>query len=906
MAGHVIWFDEAEAADTALVGGKAANLGLLSAAGFAVPPGFTITTLAYAEFVGASGASGEIEAVLAGVDYESLPSLESASLKIRELLLKELIPSGIRSEIESAYAKLGPKCCVAVRSSGTAEDLVGASFAGMHDTFLNVVGAEALADAVKECWASLWSARVTSYRHTQGFAHSDAQMAVVVQTMLEPAVAGVMFTGNPINCATDELVISASWGLGEAVVQDLVSPDEFTVKAGTLRIIERRLGTKEKRVVRDGRVDSGTIVEQVPDADRTRYSLTDSEVAELADLGRRVTDYYGGFPQDTEWALAEDKFYLLQARPIAAVDFAWDADVDAWQWLPDDEDTLWVRSCADEELPGVVSPFFYSLRGWTWTRCMHEVAKRFSVDELRSLRYAKFHKGEFYMSAEWQLTWEKETWPPPLRSETGEGLWVLPNSFGKELLDAPFSYADYLRRMVRLHLSAPESGVYGWLKMTDHYCYGVDDLWNIDHIPTPQNLSDRELQREFDKWHGFEDKYLYDVGVPWYLWVRDSMGLLRLIIEKWYDGPHPVNALFIGSIRRTKTTEENHTLFALAKQIHNSDCLRAAFEKNSGADFFDAIEHEGEGQEFLRQYREFVKVHGHRGSENRDISYPRRSEDPSLDYVALKTLLVAVEAGDDPEVQERELNERRETIYADVLANLQAKPLGILKAEAFKIVYRYVHQIVYLRDDERWSYERYIMGQKILGKELGRRLVERGVLEAEDDFYFLTKDELYALLERRSEPNLARAKVAARRRDCLRKQAGEYQPPMFLQHNREVADDSVEKGRLRGRGTSPGTVTGTARVVKRLSETDRVKKGEIVVCNHTDPGWAAIFPLISGIVTETGSLVSHAACLSREYGIPAVTQLPKAMQLIPDGATITLNGNTGEVVVEALAEEVAV
>jgi phosphoenolpyruvate synthase/pyruvate phosphate dikinase len=218
-----------------------------------------------------------------------------------------------------------------------------------------------------------------------------------------------------------------------------------------------------------------------------------------------------------------------------------------------------------------------------------------------------------------------------------------------------------------------------------------------------------------------------------------------------------------------------------------------------------------------------------------------------------------------------------------------------------------VHHFIAIRDDERWSYERYVLAYKLLFLEMGRRLVERNVLETEDDTYFLGKDELYELFDGNGDLKLAKAKIAARRRDFHGVYTRERIPPLYLHRGVPLPDEamadrslapasSADGARLRGTPTSPGTVTATARVVRRLEETKRVQPGEIMVCNATDPGWTPVFLIMSGIVTETGGIIAHAACLAREYGLPAI-QMANAMQIIPDGATISIDGFTGEVIV---------
>jgi pyruvate,water dikinase len=354
-------FDQPGSDVSALVGGKGCNLGRCVQAGFPVPPGFTVTTDAYKVFLRRTALADLIQKSLDEADYEDAADLEMRMSQVRAAVAATSLPETLATEICNAYAELGSDALVAVRSSGTAEDLAEASFAGMHDSFLNVRGADALVDAVRQCWESLWTGRAVAYRHRSGLGDvTSLGMAVVVQTMVASDVSGVMFTANPITTATDELVINASWGLGELIVQGAVTPDEYVVKAvrplavgfdkqyrpaagepPALKLKARTVGTKEQRMVRDSEIGHGNRTVEVPPAERVIPTLSDDQVLELATLGRRVQTFYEDMPQDIEWAFSKGVFYLLQSRPITGVAFDWAADMESCEWAPDDEKALW-------------------------------------------------------------------------------------------------------------------------------------------------------------------------------------------------------------------------------------------------------------------------------------------------------------------------------------------------------------------------------------------------------------------------------------------------------------------------------------------------------------------------------------------------------------------------------------
>jgi pyruvate,water dikinase len=310
-------FGELGREDVPFAGGKGANLGELSRAGFPVPPGFVVGAPAYALFADASGLRERIAALLAGVDVDDPAALEEAAREVRALVESTPVPEPVADAVRAAYDELGGgDTPVAVRSSATAEDTEAASFAGMNETYLNVRGADAVLDALRRCWGSLFGARTVFYRAKRGFGQADMDIAVVVQRQVDAERAGVMFTIDPATGADDRLVIEGSFGLGEAVVSGRVSPDRYVVDKRTLAVLARELHPKAEVI--EPRPDGGTAIRRLDEAEATRPTLTDEEAREVAELGRRIERHYGS-PQDTEWAYDGDgRVWMLQSRPVTA------------------------------------------------------------------------------------------------------------------------------------------------------------------------------------------------------------------------------------------------------------------------------------------------------------------------------------------------------------------------------------------------------------------------------------------------------------------------------------------------------------------------------------------------------------------------------------------------------------
>jgi pyruvate,water dikinase len=911
--GVLVSLGEDGSTELAAVGGKGASLSRLVKAGFPVPSGFVVTTDAYAACLRANDLEVKIEKILGELDYGDPDEVEEETAKIRDAIIGCRLPDGLAGEIVGAYEELGDEPYVAVRSSGTAEDLEGASFAGQYDTYLDIKGGDALLDAVRRCWASMWTARVTEYRQSKGFDHGDVGIAVVVQTMVEPDVAGVMFVGNPMNARADEIVINASWGLGEAVVSGSITPDEYIIARDTLQVKRRTLGTKELRVVRDQEAGNGTIQESVPTSLQGEYTLTDEQAGALAELGRRVTAYYEGLPQDIEWAWADGSFSLLQSRPVTGVEFTWEEDLDLWPDVPEEDDAIWTRAWADEVWTGAVTPLMWSLRGkWIRESCAANYPP-FGMGDLADLRAHKYSRGTVYYNTRADVLIAEYCLPPNLRAPF---LSRLHPSQLDSAMNRPFDLSRCLKMFLRIEETQPPGMGVGSLSMgadssaqrprgpdkRDVRRSAVRSAFPVELDQYQQELhalGDDELRQRVE---GYNRVFSAAGRGPWgwiHIYAPVIRALLAGVLEYWYDGDNR-NAfieVLSGLPVRTQQFHDDYDFWKLADTIRQSEKLRALVKAFKGAAFFRELENHEEGRAFLSQYQEFLEVTFYRGHADRDIYFARRIEDPSIDYEAL-LLLSSAEDLVSPEEREQKLNRRREAATAEVVENLAKQPLGDLKVPIFKFLLNYSVRFFTGRDDSRPMSDIITFHKKLPLSELGRRTVSRGLLEGERDFYFLSLEELCGLLKGNEPQALARAKVAGRMRAFDRFLSHEEDPPMFLKGNAPMdldqSADGISEGVLRGVGTSPGSVTARARIIATQKDIGRLEKGDILVCHGTDPGWTSVFSVVSGVVAQTGGMLAHFSCLSREYGMPAVS-FPNAMKLIEDGSVITVNGGTGEV-----------
>lgn len=907
---HIIPFDAEKAVELELTGGKGASLARLVQAGFPVPPGFSIATGAYTRFM--EGVMGQVKAILAKIDYANAAHLEEQTGHIRALIIDADMPDDIATAITQAYGGLdngAGRTLVAVRSSGTAEDLADASFAGLHDTFLDVQGDEDVLLAVRKCWASLWTSRAVGYRQDKGFDHEEVSLSVVVQQMVPSEIAGVLFTANPLNLRTDEFVVNASWGLGESVVSGIVTPDEYIVNRKTLKVKAKTLGSKEVQIIKHPS-KPGTQHLETPTDQQEKFTLSDDQVSQLADLGARVMEYYHRLPQDLEWGYYDGQFYLLQSRPVTGAEFTWDEDINDSCPAEHDEDTVWTSAWADDFLTGGLTPLFFSLRvAGDYQYGLDFTKKIFGFDDLAGQKLCKYRRATAFFNCDLEREWNIRSLPPQLRN-----MDYVPHTWDDEIRAAPFDWFRFADMLIRMHRDFPRIGVLHWLSDKPGGSY---DFMNnrVDEANGPSAeelaaLSDAELEAEIERTDAFARDWLLSLWTGFNFWAVASLGSVAWALSEWYDGENEAAyQSLISGVPETLLVKEGREQWDLAAIVRNSPSLRAMLEQNEGAAFFSALEETEEGRSFLKKYNVFMKEHGHRGAQDRDYYYKRRADDPMIDYRMFRAYLSADENGS-PDVILKRMIAGREEATREVLENIRAKEDGEFKASVFQLLLAYAHKFLVLRDDERHYYDRVSYRIKKTYEELGSRMLKRGLFDEPDDFYFLCKAELQELQRGEDSRPLTKAKIAARKRVFHRRNERNEWTPAYMKGGAildmkarsELNDgDDGEQGGFRGIGTAVGTVTGTARVVGNLENIDRVEKGDILITNSTDPGWTPVFAVISGLILETGGLLAHGACLAREYGLPSVL-LRNAMKLIPDGARITINGSSGEVIVEDNAD----
>jgi pyruvate,water dikinase len=816
---YVVPLADVRADDLALGGGKAANLGRLLRWGFPVPPGFVVTTAGYDAVV----VRNELAQAITEVSQSHGPAAIRADFE------RATMPPDLEREILSAYRTLGGGA-VAVRSSATAEDLPEAAFAGQQETFLGINNEKALLDAVRRCWASLWSDRAIAYRAHHGMAAIPVKLAVIVQRLVPADAAGVLFTANPITGARDETIVEPSTGLGEAVVSGLVTPDHFVLRhsRGRWRIVERHLGWRETEV----RQREGGGTEITIGTASTAPTLPDDVLLQLARMGDSIARRFGQ-PQDIEWAWADAKLFILQSRPITA--------------LPDPPSRR-----PRFEPPRFAADYLqvrpYPLDTTTWFEAMMQALPRMlPLDGIMPPLAAMLVEEDGVV--ERFADWEEFHFTP-------------------RLLLAPARIASLARR----HDPA------GWRD---------DDLFAA-YLANVRALAARDVRAL--SWSELLALAREAMATPSQLMeVRRrylprgilGLGALRLLLQPL--GLADRFSTLLSGVDNM-TLQANRALESLATEIRRDPQLAAAFREHEVHAITDALGPTASGQVLLQRFDEFLDVYGHRETGSPLlVSQPTWKDAPDAVLGILKGLARA-EPPTRPDQQEWE--SARDEALAHPLLRLPAARSAFLdiliQARCFSV----------LREDTHYALTLPMPVLRRALVEMGRRLTDAGILASPEDVFHLRFDQLERVAGSWPPPNAladelrTTARRRAERRETL---AGTPLIDLTAGVPSGLAGDALVKGTP----GSPGIADGPVRVVRDPSDFGSLLPGEVLVAPYTNPSWTPLFGRAAAVVVDTGAAMSHAAIVAREYRLPAVMGTGDATRRLGDGQWVRVDGSRG-------------
>jgi pyruvate,water dikinase len=849
-------------ADLETVGGKGMSLAKLALAGLPVPDGFHVTTQAYRHFVTAHDLQPAIHRALAGADA-SPAALEAASATITQCFVEAEIPGDLADAIVAAYADLpGENPPVAVRSSATAEDLPGASFAGQQETYLNIRGAEAVLEATRRCWASLWTARAISYRVRQNISPDAVTLAVVVQLLIPADAAGILFTANPLNGKRDERVINAAWGLGEAIVGGLVTPDCIIVEKGTAKILSRETAEKQVMTVRNV---TGTHEQPVPDALKNAAVLTDTQATQLAAYGTRIEQLYG-MPMDIEWALAGDRFAILQARPITAL------PEEPIAWTPPKPKGIYMRGSVVDLMPDPLSPLFASLGIPALMKQMITVGKHFTHatpalpdDYFLTINSYAYMGANFPPSAWW---------------------WVITSMFT--------SYPRMLREMLPY-----------W---REQVLPGYRTLAARLQQKSAGQLSSGELWQSVQEVNDAAMNYVCTLMFATMGASAGAEGLLSKLYEKFAQaGDPPVTTLLMGWDNIPVRAEKS--LYDLATWCREQPDLADYLLETPAKGLAQALKSSlppanispEAWQAFQNRFAQHLEQFGYILFQLDFVEpLPRDHPEPMLENI--KMYLRGV--GANPHERQQASQEKRIRSAETMLQRLKG-----VKLWAFRKALRWAQSLAEVRED---ALAEIGVGYPVLQDllhELGQRFVTGGAILEPGDIFWLEKGEIETAISAMKGRQVLSdfSKVVEKRKLFWKKAKNSTPPPMIPPMKKYMGIDislwlpetegDPNSSSLKGVAASAGKITAAARILRGPQDFDQMQPGEILVAPITTPAWTPLFAMASAVVTDIGGPLSHGSIVAREYGIPAVMGTGVATKRIRNGQMITVDGSSGIVTI---------
>ncbi|MEU5089920.1 rifamycin-inactivating phosphotransferase [Streptomyces sp. NPDC021356] len=857
---YVLDLQDVDETRIAVVGGKGAHLGGLSRIeDVRVPDGFCVTTDAFRRIMAEVPSIDDRLEQLSRVEADDLVAIRALSAQIRQAIEETAVPDDLAAAITRALARLGEGAACAVRSSATAEDLPTASFAGQQDTYLNVVGPAAILRHVSRCWASLFTERAVIYRRRNGIDHRTVHMAVVVQRMVFPHAAGILFTADPVTGNRKVATVDAGFGLGEALVSGLVNPDVFKVRDG--EVVSRAVAAKQRAV--RALPGGGTREVAVDARQQEQPALTDAQVVRLVRLGRRIEAHFGR-PQDIEWCLADDGFRIVQSRPITTLFPIPETD--------DQENHVYVSVGHQQMMTDPMKPLGISVWQLTAMVPMPTAGGRLFVDVTRRLASSASRaglldimgKGDPLMRDALETVLDREGFVPALPDAAPAGP---PKSGGPAPIETDPAVVTELIERSQASIAALERDI---------------------RTKTGPALFDFLLEAFQEHKRVLGDPLSMQAimaGMEATWWLNDKL-------REWLGEKNAADTLTL-SAPGNITSKMGLALLDVADVIRPWPQVVAYLEGVEDEGFLEELAKLPGGSEARDAIEAYLDRYGMRCVGEIDITRPRWRERPT----ALVPVILDNVRNFGPGAAERRFEQgrhRARQMEQDVLSRLRALPDGDRKADETKRMIDRVRTFIGYREYPKYGIvSRYFLYKQALLKEADR-LVGAGVLREKEDIFHLTFHELHEVVR----SNHVDDALIRQRKEAFRS----YQaltPPRVLTSDGEALTgsyrrDDVPDGALTGLAVSAGTVEGRARVVLDMAQAD-LEAGDILVTTATDPSWSPLFVAIAGLVTEVGGLMTHGAVIAREYGLPAVVGVERATRLIRDGQRIRVHGSDGYV-----------
>ncbi|WP_066633437.1 rifamycin-inactivating phosphotransferase [Desulfolucanica intricata] len=876
MNQYVFYFNEIDKSSLASVGGKGANLGeLCHVPGIAVPAGFCISTRAYTDFVNTGTEFAAMLKSLELIDIESMEELKTAGECIRTYLKNLDIPSPIQQEVIRAWRKTGSHYAYAIRSSATAEDLPGASFAGQQDTFLNIKGEKNILDCVRKCWASLFTDRAIAYRQKNGFKHDKVLLAVIVQRMVFPEVAGIMFTADPVTGNRKIVSIDAGFGLGEALVSGIVSPDLYQVRSD--KLIKKQIARKEIAIY--ARPEGGTAKVEIEGERQNTPALTDDQAVRLARMGRSIEKHFGN-PQDIEWCLADNEIFIVQSRPVT---------------------TLY-------PVPEVTGDKLHLFLSIGHVQMMTEAMKPLGISVLRTLvpfgKSSPRAESDLLLEAGGRLFLDITPLLeyPQLRKRLPVVLRNIDELFGRAVQDfvGRGEFQAAVRPDKKINFALVKKVFPKALAVLRNILYHENyrALEEMNRFISDRVKENRTKLQAVSGPERIERIYeilptllpmTFSKAVPYMGPALITYKLIEGLSKKWLG-----DAAELGGISKSPpgnvTTEMGLALGDVADAVRNHPAVIKYLKQATDATFWEGLRAVPGGEAVLPVFLNFFEKYGMRGTGEIDITRPRWREAPTQLVPAILSHIKSVRPGQ----HRRDFlagKQEAEAAAGRLPERLRQTPRGFFKARCMQRLIKVHRSLIGIREHPKYFIVQNLDMIKRAILEEADKLVADGILDHPEEVFWFSLQEIKEIIEtQRVDRN-----VITMRKEKFQHDA-KLTPPRVITGEGEIITVKpgvhVPPGALAGSPVSAGVVEGRARVILKLEEA-KMNKGDILVAPYTDPAWTPLFPLAAGLVTEVGGLMTHGAVVAREYGIPAVVGVDNATRRIQDGQKIRVDGTQG-------------
>lgn len=872
-----------------LIGGKAASLARLASIGQRVPPFYVITTTAFEAAIASRAA--EIHEFISGASPERLPA---ASTHVRELVRTAVMPAEVVAAIRAAHAEHIGSDFAAVRSSAIGEDAVEHSFAGLHESFLFVRGEEALLEAVRRVWASAFNERALAYRMSAGITLGSISIAVVVQRMIEPRSSGVVFTANPISGSAREVLINALWGAGEGLVSVGLDADAFTVDKAT-REIRTEVTEKREQIVQSSRGG----VEQVavaPD-NMLEPSLAEAEVRELVDASVAIENDFGR-PQDIEFTISTSgELFILQSRAVTTADEFGPAAANR---------LLWDNSNIIESFSGVTSPMTFSVIRRAYTivyRCFAEVMG-IRADVVHENRFVfenmlGIFRGQVYYNL---LNWYRVVRLFPgfeynrafMESMMGVKESVTVDVEARSAIRRYFVDLPGLLRLV----ARSSRNFFRIRKLVSEFEANFKQHYvRWDNLDFDRMKPHELMHLYFD----FEEKVLWSWRPPIIndFFVMIFYGVLKKLCTKWCgDHSGSLQNDLISGEGGIESTEPAKQLLRMAAVARRDDALRRVIEVSEPAEALRVIQTDARFASFRDEIDRYLDLYGFRCMNELKLEELTLRDRPETVIAHLRNYVTGDESRLDLAAQERREQEIRRAAEQRAFSGISSP----IRRAIFRRVLANARLGVKNRENMRFARTRIFGLVREVLRAIGRQFAEERIIGRADDVFYLTLDEVFDFIKGTAVTTNLRELVEIRRSEFEQYRASEPPDDRFetfgaAYHKNRLAShfavvEEAEPGLLRGTPCSPGVISGVTKFL-RSPDDDMRLAGEILVAERTDPGWVPLYPSISGLLIERGSILSHSAIVAREMGIPTIVGIRDLTKTIESGDEVEMDGSTG-------------